>query len=182
MILRRGALFAAALAVLAGPASAQLVPGLSPPASPAEAIDDAHSVLCTLAAAGRPMPGLNMKPIGGEGFTPLDRLPKALEPFFQSGPAEKIVQLKSPGDPVWLIHDPRSGACAIISFTDPAPAVARLLKSLDQPGSWKRRSELGKDIDHAYEWKVDSLTLLTEIAFPDSPGPPLVVIVTRGKS
>ena len=168
----------AALAALASPSAAQIVPGFRPPESAADAIDHAHAGLCTLAAAGRPMPGLNMDLIGGEGFTPLDKLPDALAPFIAATPDQRIVQLKAPGDPVWVVHDPRTGRCSILSFTEAGPVETKMLAALATPGAWKRRKKAGEGIDHAYEWKIGgAVRLRTEISLPDSPGQPLAVVV-----
>ncbi len=170
---------AAALAALAVPAAAQLVPGTRAPADAAEAIDHAQALLCTLAAAGRPMPGLNMPLLGGEGYVQLETVPEALAPFVGSGSEQKAVELRSPGDPVWVVHDPRSGRCAILSFTDPSPVEAKLLASLATPGAWKPH-KAGAGVDHAFRWKIGkSVRLLTEISTPDSPGKPLVMVVVR---
>ena len=166
-----------ALALLAGPGQAQIVPGTRAPESTAEAIDDAQSLLCTLAAAGNPMPGLNMQLVGGEGYTPLDRIPDALARFVANAPQLRVVQLQAPGDPVWVVHDPESRRCSIYSFTDAAPVEAKLLGSLSTPGSW-RRTDATAGIDHAFEWRIArSVRLRTEIALPDAAGEPLVVVV-----
>lgn len=176
--MRKAALAVAALALLAGPAAAQIVPGLPAPTSPADAVSDAQAMLCTLAAAGRPMPGLNSALLGGEGMTALDALPDSLARFVGREPQQRIVQLVAPGDPVWVVHDPRSRRCAIITLTDPAPVTGKLLASLDLPGAWERVDDAGGGIDYAYEWEIDkSVRLRTEVAIPDAFGEPLIVVV-----
>lgn len=168
---------AAALAVPAT-ASAQIVPGLRAPESPADAIDDAQSMLCVLAAAGRPMPGLNMKLLGSEGMTQLDKVPDQLAPFVSATATARVVLLHAPGDPVWVVHDSATGRCAIYSFTDPAPVEAKLLESMATPKAWKRQEPSG-GADHVYEWAIDKpLRLRTEITRPKAPGEPLAVVVT----
>jgi len=175
--MRSASLAVAALALLAGPAAAQIVPGTRPPESAADAIDDAHSVLCTLAAAGRPMPGLNMPLLGEEGMTQLDKVPDALAPLVASAPQQRIVQLQAPGEPVWVVHDARTGHCSIYSFTDAAPVEAKLLASLAHPGAWKRK-KAAAPVDHAFEWKIGgAVRLRTEISLPDAAGDPIVVVV-----
>jgi hypothetical protein len=178
--MRNSTLILAAGAALALPATApaQIVPGLRAPESAADAIDDAQSMLCVLAAAGRPMPGLNMNLIGGEGMTQLDRLPEGLAPFVAAAATQQIVQLHAPGDPVWVVNDSATGRCAIYSFTDAAAVEARLLKSLATPKAWKRQEPSG-GADHVFEWAIDKpLRLRTEITRPKTPGEPLAVVVT----
>jgi hypothetical protein len=176
-MMRSACLAAAALALLAGPAAAQIVPGTRPPESAADAIDEAQALLCTLAAAGRPMPGLNMPLLGEEGMTQLDTVPDALARFVTSTPQQRIVQLHAPGDPVWVVHDAQTGRCAIYSFTDAAPVEAKLLASFARPGSWKPK-EAAAPVDHAFEWKIGgSVRLRTEILLPDAAGEPIAVVV-----
>jgi hypothetical protein len=181
-MIRAAGLAAAALALLASPAAAQLVPGMRAPESPADAIDGAQAMLCTLAAAGRPTPGLNMGLIGGEGMTQLDGIPEALARFVPAAPTQKVVLLKAPGDPVWVVHDARTGRCGIYSFTAAAPVEAKLRAALDRPGAWKRSKKPVAGIDHSYEWKMaPGVRLLTEISIPDSAGEPLLVLVRPSK-
>jgi hypothetical protein len=176
-MMRSICLVAAALALLASPAAAQIIPGTRPPESAAEAIDDAQALLCTLAAAGRPMPGLNMELLGGEGMTQLDKVPDALARFVTGTPQQHIVQLQAPGEPIWVVHDPQTGICSIYSFTDAAPVEAKLLASFARSKSWKRK-EVVAPVDHAFEWKIGGEVLLrTEITLPDAAGEPLVVVV-----
>jgi hypothetical protein len=177
MIWRAG-LALAALALLASPAAAQIVPGTRAPESPADAVDLAQALLCTLAAAGRPTPGLNMQLIGGEGMTQLDKVPEALARFVTAAPTQKIILLQAPGEPVWIVHDAASSRCAIYSFTAAEPVVAKLLAALDRPGAWKRQKEPAVGVDHSYQWKMaPGVRLATEILVPDSAGEPLAVVV-----
>jgi hypothetical protein len=169
-----------ATALLASAVEAQLVPGTRPPASLAEAIDDAHMIVCTLAAAGRPMGGLNIPMVGGEGYAPVDRIPENLKAFVPSAPGQKVVAYEGAGGPLWIVYEP--GRCAIYAFTDAAPVEARLLQSMGGSRMWKRKKDAGPGIDHAFEWKADrSLRLRTEISRPHAAGQPLAVVVTRAR-
>jgi|GEM_PF-4777196 len=180
MRLRPALFLVPALALVASSAVAQLVPGTREPASAAEAIDDAHMIVCTLAAAGRPMGGLNIPLVGGEGYAPVDKVPDTLARFVQSTPQQKIVEYPGAGGPLWIVYDPASGRCAIYAFTDPAPVEARLLQSLRRPGMWKPKKDADAGIDHAFEWKAEpGLRLRTEISLPDSAGEPILVVVKR---
>jgi hypothetical protein len=177
-MIRGAGLAVAALALLASPAAAQLVPGTRAPESPADAVDEAQALLCTLAAAGRPVPGLNMPLIGGEGMTQLDKVPEELARFVTASPTHRTVRLQAPGDPVWVVHDAGSGRCAIYSFAEASPVVTKLLAALDRPGAWKRLKKPVAGIDHSYEWKMaPGVRLLTEILIPDAAGDPLAVVV-----
>jgi hypothetical protein len=181
-MIRAAGLAIAALALLASPAAAQIVPGTRAPESAADAFDVAQALLCTLAAAGRPVPGLNMQLIGGEGMTQLDKLPDGLAGFVAAAPTQRVVLLQAPGDPVWVVHDSASGRCAVYSFTDSAPVTAKLLTALDRPGAWKRQKEPAAGVDHSYQWKMaPGVRLLTEISIPDAAGEPLAVVVRPAK-
>jgi hypothetical protein len=169
---------ATAIALASIPAQAQLVPGTREPESPAEAIDDARMIVCTLAAAGRPMGGLNIPMVGGEGYAPVEKVPDSLARFVQSAPQQKIVEYPGAGGPLWIVYDPASGRCAIYAFTDAAPVEARLLQSLGRSRMWKPKKDAGAGVDHAYEWKAEpGLRLRTEISLPDAAGDPIVVVV-----
>lgn len=175
--MRSAALAAAALTLLASPASAQIVPGTRAPESAADAIDQAQALLCTLAAAGRPMPGLNMSLLGEEGMTQLDKLPDALARFVASTPQQRVVHVQAPGDPVWVVHDAQTGICSIYSFTDAAPVESKLLELLARPGAWKSK-KAAAPVDHAFEWKIGgAVRLRTEISLPDAAGDPIVIVV-----
>ena len=161
------------------PGAAQVVPGLRAPESAAEAILQAHQPVCVLAAAGRPVPGLNMDLTGEEGMTALDAVPAQLSAFVPSAPAQRVVQLKVPGEPVWIVHDAASGRCAIYSFTDADQAEAKLLEAFAKTDAWKRRKAKG-DVDHRFEWAIAKpLYLRSEISTPAAPGEPFTVVVTR---
>ena len=178
--LMRAALVCATLIPLS--AQAQIMPGTLPPESAAEAIDEAQSLLCTLAAAGRPMPGLNMPMLGSEGMTQLAAIPDALARFVPPAPGQMIVRITVPGDPVWVVHDPRTGRCAIYSFTEAAPVEAKLIAGFERTDSWKKRKDAGAGVAHAYEWKMDrTVRLRTEISLPAAPGSPLMVVVRPAK-
>jgi hypothetical protein len=172
---------ALALALAASRAAAQLVPGTEEPANAAEAVDDAHGVVCTLAAAGRPVGGLNIPMVGGEGYAPLDRAPDSLARFVPAAPQQKIFEYKGAGGPLWIVYDQASRRCAIYAFADPAPVEARLLETLDRSAKlhmWKRVKDAGPGIDDLYEWKAEpGLRLLTEISKPRASGEPFVVVV-----
>jgi hypothetical protein len=172
----RISLFALA-ALCAAPAAAQLVPGTRPPANAAEAVDDARAIVCTLAAAGRPMGGLNIPMVGGEGYAPVERTPDSLARFIPAGP-QKIVEYKGAGGPLWIAYDPASGRCAIYTFGDAAPVETKLLESLGRSRMWKPTKDAGAGVDHAFEWKAEPrLRLLTEISRPRAAGEPLTVVV-----
>jgi hypothetical protein len=181
MRLRPAGLLAPALALAATAAGAQLVPGTRAPENAAEAIDDAHGVVCSLAAAGRPVGGLNIPLVGGEGYAPVDKVPDSLARFVPAAPQQKIVEYLGAGGPLWIVYDPASRRCAIYAFADPAPVEARLLETLDRSAKlhmWKRSKDAGPGIDDAYEWKAEpGLRLLTEISKPRAPGDPFVVVV-----
>jgi hypothetical protein len=165
-------------AFVAPPAAAQLIPGTVPPENVAQAVDEARMVLCTLAAGGRPMGGLNMDLVGGEGYTPLAKVPEPLARFVQSAPPQRMVEYRAPGGPLWIVHDPSTGRCGIYTFAEAAPIEAKLLASLGLSSMWKRKKDGGPGIDHLFEWKVDrSLRLRTEISRPHAPGEPFVVVV-----
>jgi hypothetical protein len=135
-------------------------------------------ILCTLAAAGRPMGGLNMDLVGGEGYTQVAKVPEPLARFVPSAPQQRTVEYRAPGAPLWIVHDPASGRCAIYTFAEAAPIEAKLLDSLRLSSVWKRKKDAGPGIDHLFEWKVDrSLRLRTEISRPHAPGEPFVVVV-----
>jgi hypothetical protein len=173
----RHALFALA-ALAATPAAAQLVPGTRAPASPAEAIDDAHMIVCTLAAAGRPMGGLNIPMVGGEGYAPVDKVPDPLARFVQSAPEQKILEYPGAGGPLWIVFDQASSRCSIYAFTDPAPVEARLLETFNRGKIWKPKKVAGPGIDRVFEWKAEpGLRLRTEISLPHAAGEPIVVAV-----
>lgn len=177
MLLRSARLPIAVLAFAASAAAAQLVPGTRPPADAAEAIGDAQTIVCTLAAAGRPMGGLNIPMVGGEGYAPIDRVPDSLARFVPSAPEQKILTYEGPGGPLWIVYDPGAARCAIYAFTDPAPVEARLLQLLGGSGIWERR-DAGAGIDHVYEWNVErGLRLRTEISRPHAAGEPVAVVV-----
>lgn len=170
-------LLAAALALTGAGAQAQLVPGTREPASAAEAIGDAQAVVCTLAAAGRPMGGLNIPLVGGEGYAPVDRAPDSLARFVPDSPKRKIVEYRGAGGPLWIAFDPASNRCAIYAFTDPAPVETSLLQSLGRSGIWKRK-DAAAGADHVFEWKAEpGLRLRTEISRPRTEGAPMVVVV-----
>jgi hypothetical protein len=182
MRLRVAHLLLPAFALVASAAAAQLVPGTRAPKSAAEAIDDAHMIVCTLAAAGRPMGGLNIPMVGGEGYAPVDKVPDSLVRFAPTTPGQKIVHYPGAGGPLWVVFDPASGRCAIYAFAESAPVEARLLQSLGRSGMWKRRKDAGAGIDHAFEWKAEpGLRLRTEISLPDSAGDPILVAVTPAR-
>lgn len=178
MRLRPAFLLVPALALVASSAAAQLVPGTREPESAAEAIDDAHMIVCTLAAAGRPMGGLNISMVGGEGYAPVDKAPDSLARFVENAPQQKIVHYPGAGGPLWIVYDPASRRCAIYAFTDPAPVEARLLQTLGRSRIWKPKKNAGAGIDHVYEWKAEpGLRLRTEISLPDGAGEPILVVV-----
>jgi hypothetical protein len=181
MRLRSLRLAVPALALVASAATAQLVPGTRPPANAAEAVDDAHGVVCTLAAAGRPVGGLNIPMVGGEGYAPLNSAPDSLARFVPAAPQQKILEYKGAGGPLWIAFDPGSRRCAIYTFADSAPVEARLLETLGRSrklNMWKPRKDAAPGVDHAFEWKAEpGLRLLTEISRPHAAGEPLTVVV-----
>jgi hypothetical protein len=180
MRLRPAHLLIPALALVSSAAAAQLVPGTREPESAAEAINDARMIVCTLAAAGRPMGGLNIPLIGGEGYAPVDRIPDPLARFVESAPQQKVLEYPGAGGPLWIVYDPASGRCAIYAFTDAAPVEERLLQSLSRPRMWRRKNDAGPGIDHAFEWRPErGLVLRTEISLPDSAGEPIRIVVRR---
>jgi hypothetical protein len=170
---------AAGAAALAGTgAHAQFVPGTRPPADTAEAMDDARMIVCTLAAAGRPMGGLNIRFVGGEGYAAVDKLPDNLARFVPAAAQMKRFEYKGAGGPLWITFDPDSGRCAIYAFTDAAAAEGRLLKSLRAASQWRPKMDPGTGIDHAFEWRPEpSLRLVTEISKPHAAGEPMMVVV-----
>jgi hypothetical protein len=178
MRLRPARLLVPALAFVTNAALAQLVPGTRTPANIAEAVDVAQAVVCTLAAADRPMGGLNSPPIGGEGYTPVDGVPDSLARFVAGAPRQKIVQYRGAGGPLWIVYDQVSSRCAIYAFADPAAVETKLLESLSHSLIWKPKKDAGAGIDYAYEWKAEpGRKLLTEISRPHAAGEPLVVVV-----
>jgi hypothetical protein len=181
MRLRPARLLAPALAVAASAAGAQLVPGTDVPANPAEAVDDAHGIVCSLAAAGRPVGGLNIPMVGGEGYAPLERVPDSLVRFVPAAPQQKILEYKGDGGPLWILFDPASRRCAIYTFADAAPVEAKLLETLGRSlklNMWKPKKDAAPGVDHAFEWKAEpGLRLLTEISRPHAAGEPLTVVV-----
>lgn len=170
----------AASAGLAAPAcaGAQLVPGTREPANIAEAIDDTRMLVCTLAAAGRPMGGLNIRFIGGEGYAAIAKLPDNLAPFVPAAAEQKLFEYKGAGGPLWITFDPASGRCGIYAFTDGAEAEAKLLKSIAASRGWKRNPKAGPGVDAAFEWRPErALLLRTEISKPHAAGEPVAVVV-----
>jgi hypothetical protein len=168
---------ATAFAAPAG-AGAQLVPGTREPANAAEAIDDAHMVVCTLAAAGRPMGGFNIRFVGGEGYAAIAKLPDSLAPFVPAAPEQKFFEYKGAGGPLWITFDPASARCGIYAFADGAEAEARLIKSMAVSKVWKRKADAGPGIDDAFEWRPErTLLLRTEISKPHAAGEPVAVVV-----
>jgi hypothetical protein len=176
----RNILFAFA-ALSADPVAAQLVPGTEPPADAAEAVVDAHGIICTLAAAGRPVGGLNIPIVGGEGYAPLDRVPDSLARFVPAAPQQKILEYKGSGGPLWIAFDPGSRRCAIYTFADAAPVEAKLLETLGRSrklNMWKPKKDAASGVDQVFEWKAEpGLRLLTEISRPHAAGEPLTVVV-----
>jgi hypothetical protein len=171
----------AGLAAVAAPASAQIVPGTRAPETTAELVGDAQMIVCFLAAAGRPMPGLNMPLLGEEGMTVLAQVPDELAKFVENRPDQAILKLKSPADPVWIVHDRNSRRCAIYALTDPAPVEAKLLPILlGGKDPWKR-VEPGAGVDQAFALKLGRERFLTEITRPRAAGEPLVVVVRPGR-
>jgi hypothetical protein len=159
-------------------AGAQLVPGTRAPANAAEAIDDARTIVCTLAAAGRPTGGLNIRFIGGEGYAAIARLPDSLARFVPAAARQKLFEYKGAGGPLWIAFDPESGRCAIYAFTDAAAAEAKLRKSIGASPEWRPRMDAGAGVDWAFEWRPEpSLRLLTEISKPRAAGEPVTVVV-----
>ena len=163
---------------LAVGASAQLVPGTRPPADAAEAIDDARMIVCTLAAAGRPMGGLNMPLVGGEGYAAISKLPDTLARFVPAAPRQKLFEYKGAGGPLWIAFDPESGRCAIYAFADAALAEAKLVKSLRASTQWRARMDPGDGVDDAFEWRPEGAPrLLTQVIKPHAAGEPVTVVV-----
>ncbi|HEX9966099.1 MAG TPA: hypothetical protein VGB04_14070 [Allosphingosinicella sp.] len=177
----RAALLVTALAALASTAAAQIVPGTRAPATTAELVGDAQMIVCFLAAAGRPMPGLNMPLLGEEGMTLLADVPEELAKFVEKRPGQAILKLKSPADPVWIVHDPGTRRCGIYALTDPAPVEAKLVPDLlSGKNPWKR-VEAPAGVDQAFALKIGSERFRTEITRPRSAGEPLLVLVRPGR-
>ncbi|HEX8241490.1 MAG TPA: hypothetical protein VF574_17270 [Allosphingosinicella sp.] len=172
---------AAMLAALSAPAAAQIVPGTRAPETTAELVGDAQMVVCFLAAAGRPMPGLNMPLLGEEGMTVLTQVPDPLARLVENRADQAILELKSPADPVWIVHDRSTRRCAIYALTDPAPVEAKLMPILLGGSHPWRRVEAGAGVDQAFALKLGRERFLTEISRPRAAGEPLLVVVRPGR-
>ncbi|MEZ0244586.1 MAG: hypothetical protein ACAH11_14520 [Sphingomonas sp.] len=125
--MRGAALMAAAALFLfaGGEARAQIAPGFRAPASIVDGIDHAWGFACFLAAAGRPVAGLNIgMEQAGEGLHRPGRIPDDLAPLAKRLDGYSVVVLDAPGGGVWIFHSVREKRCVIVPYPLDTPGVA----------------------------------------------------------
>ncbi|TMJ12280.1 MAG: hypothetical protein E6G94_14175 [Alphaproteobacteria bacterium] len=140
-MIRKPALALAALALLAGPAAAQIAPGIRTPDNVAEAVLMAQLFGCTAAASERLAGGLNA-PLAPDlkGVELHSALPPVLAP--KVGPlaeGSKVMSLSSPEGSVWMAYDPTARRCVVSALApDPAAVKAKLMPVFESGRSpWK---------------------------------------------
>lgn len=137
-------------------ASAQIAPGVRPPANIAEGVSMAELFGCISAASDRPADGLNM-PLDKslEGVALHEALPASLaSKVGKLGSRARILSLATPEGIVWIAFDPEVHACTVTALAaDPAGTREKLTSFFESDRSpWRRTADAGNLT--TYEWAV----------------------------